>query len=78
MKTTEESPIPPVTYQTETVQVSKDDLIDVIEICEENTRELLAEHLRSLGESTTKNKMTANLYRSQLTKCERLKKSFTP
>lgn len=78
MTTTEDNPFPSAIYQPEMVQVIKDDLTDVIEICEENTRELIAEHLRSLGETTTKNRLTANLYRSQLAKCEQLKKSFTP
>jgi len=68
---------PDSTYQPEMVSVDKDGLTDLIGICEENTRELLGEHLRSFGETTTKNKLTANLYRSQLARCEQLKKSIT-
>lgn len=60
-------------HQPERIQVIKDDLHDLIEICEENTQQLLAEHLSSLGETTTKNKLTANLYRSQIEKCKLMK-----
>lgn len=61
------------TYQPVTVSVDKESLRELIEICIENAEQLLSEHLSNLGETTTKNKLTANLYRSQIERCKNLK-----
>lgn len=67
----------PAIYQPEMVSVDKDGLIDLIAICEENTKELLADHLRNFGETTKLSKATASFYRSQLEKCEQIRKAIT-
>jgi hypothetical protein len=46
--------------------------IECIENGLENANELLQEHLRSLGETTKKNRAIADMYRNEITKASRL------
>ena len=41
-------------------------VLQILEICEENTQELLSIHLQSLGEYTKKNIAIADMYRIEI------------
>lgn len=60
----------PVTVQISKPTVSR--LLTALEDHKENTQELLAKHLESLGETISKNKVVADLYREQIHEAEML------